>query len=99
MPANWRLAVATPGAVHYSCNASPRFRSPAVTRPSHNAGCANIDVMDGGRTTMKGVSSLQAALSLAGRMIAKYTAPGLTKWLVMRVLTQRLPTPVASTQP
>jgi len=48
---------------------------------------------------MKGVSSLQAALSLAGRMIAKYTAPGLTKWLVMRVLTQRLPTPVASTQP
>jgi bile acid:Na+ symporter, BASS family len=40
-----------------------------------------------------------ADLFLATSMIAKYTAPGLTKWLVTRVLTQRLPAPVASTQP
>ena len=39
-----------------------------------------------------------ADLFLATSMIAKYTAPGLTKWLLTRVLAERIPAPVVSTQ-
>ena len=40
-----------------------------------------------------------ADLFLATSMIAKYTAPGLTKWLVTRVLIQRVPAPAVSAKP
>jgi galactitol-specific phosphotransferase system IIC component len=40
-----------------------------------------------------------ADLFLAAGMIAKYTAPGLTKWLLTRILTSGDTAPVAAPQP